>query len=68
MVLKKKKMKIRSRQLHRQMGRRQKLTRNRKQEQGQILQTEYDTILEKCQKEFISNRPIDENFFGMVSF
>lgn len=32
------------------------------------LQTEYDTILEKCQKEFISNRPIDEKFFGLVSF
>lgn len=28
------------------------------------LQTEYDTILEKCQKEFISNRPINENFLA----
>lgn len=44
----------------------QKAEADKEQEAGarSDLQTEYDTILEKCQKEFISNRPIDENFLA----
>lgn len=44
----------------------QKVEADKEQEAGarSDLQTEYDTILEKCQKEFISNRPIDENFLA----
>lgn len=44
----------------------QKAEADKEQETGarSDLQTEYDTILEKCQKEFISNRPIDENFLA----